>query len=250
MKKLATLLFLGIFIFSAAFNAIAQEEEDVLLLGADFNSRYIWRGASFATSAPVIQPFMEVAIGSKLVIGALGTASIGTSPGLHEVDLFLRFTPIEMIELTVLDYFIYGEDGEGVDYFDWNDTTTLHILEAILKINAPSDIPMYLTFAMNLYGADVRNKDNDIVMSKYLELGYENKIGNYDFSAFVGMALDNPDEGTGAGFYGQKNLGIVNLGVKMSKAIKITDNFSLPVSGSVIVNPETKGAYFVFGISL
>ena len=35
-----------------------------------------------------------------------------------------------------------------------------------------------------------------------------------------------------------------------SKEIKVTDSFSLPVFGSVILNPNSQDLFFVFGFSL
>jgi hypothetical protein len=42
----------------------------------------------------------------------------------------------------------------------------------------------------------------------------------------------------------------VNLGLTVSKDIKITDKFALPVFGSFITNPEAENVFFVFGISI
>ncbi|MFO7864639.1 MAG: hypothetical protein R6U85_11600, partial [Salinivirgaceae bacterium] len=43
--------------------------------------------------------------------------------------------------------------------------------------------------------------------------------------------------------------GIVNVGIGASKEIKITDYFSLPLSGSVILNPESESLFMVVGVS-
>ncbi len=43
---------------------------------------------------------------------------------------------------------------------------------------------------------------------------------------------------------------ISNIGIGTSKEIKITDSFSLPISGSIILNPSTEQFFVVVGISL
>jgi hypothetical protein len=43
---------------------------------------------------------------------------------------------------------------------------------------------------------------------------------------------------------------ISNIGIGTSKEIKITDSFSLPISGSIILNPSTEQLFVVVGISL
>jgi hypothetical protein len=46
------------------------------------------------------------------------------------------------------------------------------------------------------------------------------------------------------------NFNICNIGIGTSKEIKITDSFSLPVSGAAILNPSSEQFYIVVGISL
>jgi hypothetical protein len=88
-------------------------------------------------------------------------------------------------------------------------------------------------------------------MSKYLEIGYSADLKGVAVEVFAGMALDNPElaKGEPTGFYGQEAAGIINLGFSLSKEIKITDSYSLPVSGSIITNPEAENIFMVFGIS-
>jgi hypothetical protein len=42
---------------------------------------------------------------------------------------------------------------------------------------------------------------------------------------------------------------ICNIGIATSKELKITDSFSLPLSGSAILNPSSEQFYVVVGIS-
>jgi len=42
---------------------------------------------------------------------------------------------------------------------------------------------------------------------------------------------------------------IVNFGVSASKDIKVTDKYSIPLSGSFIINPYIKIPFLVFGVS-
>jgi len=94
--------------------------------------------------------------------------------------------------------------------------------------------------------------DDKIVMSKYLEFGYSAEIQGTSLDFFAGLALDNPktDKGEPTGFYGQENAGLVNLGLTLSKEIQISDKYSLPVSASLITNPEAGNIFMVFAVSL
>jgi hypothetical protein len=43
---------------------------------------------------------------------------------------------------------------------------------------------------------------------------------------------------------------ICNAGIGITRAIKITDSFSIPVSGQIVFNPEKEQLYVVVGFSL
>jgi hypothetical protein len=45
-------------------------------------------------------------------------------------------------------------------------------------------------------------------------------------------------------------IAVCNLGIGTSKTIKITDSFSIPVTGQVVLNPEKEQLYMVVGFSL
>ncbi|MEX2429250.1 MAG: hypothetical protein WD577_13465, partial [Bacteroidales bacterium] len=71
----------------------------------------------------------------------------------------------------------------------------------------------------------------------YFELGYSFEA----VSLFVGGG-DGWHTSTG-------NFALTNIGLSVSKELEITETFSLPVSGAVILNPETEQFYVVFGVS-
>lgn len=269
-----TLLFLLACLMAAPL-VRAQDEETHWQVGADFVSRYVWRGLNSGGSSPAIQPAIEYSFGSEknaFAIGAWGSFSTSGTQTTQEVDLYLSYTFNEIISLIVTDYYFPDETNTRNGFFnmntDWKkidagtDPQTGHVLEAALQFNGTEKIPLRLLFAMNLWGADARKyaegannlmvAEDKIVMSKYLELGYSTSIKATDLELFAGLSLDSPetDKGEPAGYYRQEAAGIINLGCKFSKEIAITDRFSLPVSGSLILNPEAENIYFVFGISL
>jgi hypothetical protein len=57
--------------------------------------------------------------------------------------------------------------------------------------------------------------------------------------------------GAGDGQYTKDTkFNLCNVGLKTSKEIKITDSFSIPVTGAVILNPSTEQFHIVVGFSL
>jgi hypothetical protein len=68
---------------------------------------------------------------------------------------------------------------------------------------------------------------------------------------FAGAALDKPNINNGeTAFYLNQKPGLINLGLKVSKDIRITNNYSLPIQCSLIVNPDQDKIYMVFGFSI
>jgi hypothetical protein len=72
----------------------------------------------------------------------------------------------------------------------------------------------------------------------YFEAGYSFKHVDFALGAGNGQYTKDGD------------FGVCVLSAGTSKEIKLSETFSLPVSGSVILNPSTKGFFITVGISL
>ncbi len=251
----------GVALFaSIAVNGFSQDESPVQF-GADVMSRYIWRGVNLGGSSPSLQPWIKYNMKSKdsnhvLSLGAWGAYTFSQTSN-QEVDLYLTYTYKSVISLTVTDYFFpeyYSTKGRS-RYFGYDKDSTCHVFEGVISFNGTKKIPFTFLFAMNFYGNDARKINNDgssgdIFMTKYVEVGYKKNIKGIDFNAFIGAALDKPNKDKGElGFYGNKTSGIINLGVKVSKSIQISDKYALPVQASLITNPEAENIFLTFGIS-
>lgn len=227
-----------------------EEKSSNLSFGADVVSRYIWRGLNLGGSSPHVQPYIEYAFGeSGLAIGAWGSYSTGLGMAGAEADLYISWSPIEALNLTLTDYFFPSDQPfERNDYFNYKKNETGHTLEAMLTLGGTEAFPLYATFAMNLYGADGVNEKGENYLAKYIEIGYGKEFGDTALDVFLGMAPDNPktDEG-GEGWYGD-SAGIINLGLSLSKSIQVADK-TLPVFSSMIFNPEAGNFYLVLGLS-
>ena len=224
-------------------------------------SRYIWRGVNLGGSSPSLQPWIKYNISSKdsshvLTAGAWGAYTFSQTSN-QEVDLYLTYTFKNVFSLTVTDYFFpeYYSSENRSKFFNYDKDSTCHVFEGIISFNGTEKIPFTVLFGMNFYGNDARKVNSDgssdkIYMTKYVELGYKKNIKGVDFNAFVGAALDKPNTDKGElGFYGNKTSGIINLGLKVSKSIQISDKYALPIQASIITNPEAENIFMVFGIS-
>lgn len=235
-----------------ATSLFAQEEESSnFSFSADLVSRYIWRGANLGGNGMHIQPGIEYAFGnSGLAIGAWGSHSIGAGGAGAEADLYLTYSFLDMFSFGVTDYYFpsdaqFARDG----YFNYKKGETGHVIELMAGFDGTENIPISVLFAVNVYGLDGTKPNGDPYYAKYLELGYSKSLGDTELSVFAGAALDDPEEEDGAvGWYGN-SAGIVNLGFTLSKSVSISDQFQLPLSSSLIFNPEAENIYLVFGLS-
>jgi hypothetical protein len=202
-----------------------KESESPISIGADLVSRYVWRGRDYGAS-PSIQPYIEAGMWN-FTLGAWGAYTTNL-PGVQEMDLYLNYTITGLVSVGVVDYF-FPDEVFGYDYYEWRKDSSNHVLEATATFNGLENLPLTATLGVNLF--------NDSNHSIYLELGYGFSI----LDVFVGV---------GNGIYTtDADFGVVNVGIKAGKEIPITDKYGLPISASLITNPNAKQVHLVFGVS-
>ncbi len=235
MYKLKFKLFL---LLTITFLFSSQTYSQSLNLGADFVSRYVWRGLDVA-STPSIQPTVEYN-NSGFTVGLWGAYTLSNiAASSDEIDLYFGYT-LETdagdFGLSVVDYY-FPNSGERLG--DFKDGGGANTLEGIFTYGGTDSFPISLTVGVNFY--------NDPGYNSYFELGYSTSIQSVDFSLFVGAT---PGSTENDGYYGTDKFAIINVGFSAAKEIKVTDDFSLPIFGSFIINPNDDIAHLVFGISI
>lgn len=222
--------------FVSSLSIYAQAEVSV---GADLVSRYVWRGTDFG-QAPSIQPALEFTAGG-FSAGFWGAYQLGrdaSSLPADELDLYLGYSIMlgsTSLDLIVTDYFFPNAGGRFGD-FD-TDGKGSHIVEVGATLNGPESLPLYISAYVNVY--------NETDNSSYFEIGYATDIQNVDLNIFAGVSPGGPNK-----YYGNDKFAVVNFGITASKEIKITDDFSLPIFSSFILNPNQDKAHLLFGISI
>lgn len=192
--------------------------------GLDIYSSYVWRGTKFG-SGPAFQPSVEFSAGG-FAMGAWGSINSSENEAA-EMDLYLSYGFDFGLSIGLTDYYY-----PGTEYFDFSTATGAHALELNVGFETGG-----LSLAGNYFfneagGAGTAGGD------MYFEIGYG--FENVSLFAGAGDGWHTPDG----------EFGLVNAGIGTSKEIVITDTFSLPVSGSVILNPTTEQFFIVVGISL
>jgi hypothetical protein len=219
-------------------NTFCQDSLSHFDVSADIVSRYIWRGMALSSS-PAFQPGISCTLGN-FEIGSWASYTFALEP-LQEVDLYMSYS-VSNLTITAYDYYNPFETIDtSENYFDWNSETTRHLLEGSIQWSGIGDLPFTFLLATILYG-----NDKDTTGSNYYSTYFET---SYAFSLKQGMEL-NVFAGITpfSSMYAEK-FALVNLGCSLMKEIKITDNFSVPLTGSFVVNPDARKVLAVLSIS-
>ena len=268
-KRYTSLLLIMILFFGSqvlAQNAVPKAKQAKISMGADVMSRYIWRGSQFGGNSPSLQPSLSIGYGN-LTGSAWGAYSLSGSNTGQEFDLSLSYTFLnDALTAGICDYF-FPDESSDYQYFNWKKDVTGHVLEASLAFNGTGKLPLTFLAAVNFYGADAIKVNNNpaspgfnsregIKYSNYFELGYSFNVQDIPCKAFIGGTLNQVKKAnnlTGyrgeSGYYGN-GPGIINLGITATQSLPVTEKFTLPISASIITNPQTQKIFFVFGFSL
>jgi len=76
-------------------------------------------------------------------------------------------------------------------------------------------------------------------------LKYSKTINDISYNLVAGGVV-----GDNGGYYLTNGSGLINVGLLVSKKIKISNAFSLPVNAAIIFNPNQENMYLTFGITL
>jgi hypothetical protein len=212
MNRIAAIIVLLVGLAAVPAMTMAQE----VSVGADIVSSYVWRGLDCGDGAAV-QPYVEFSSGG-FALGAWGSYAIG-SDGDPEADLYAGYGFENGLYIGVTDYFFPSDD---VEYLDTDD----HTFEANLGYEVGA-----VSLSANMYFDSNSNDD------MYFEVGYDFGLA----SLFIGGGDESYTE--------DGDFAICNLGISADKEIEITDTFTLPMFGSVILNPDSEDMYIVVGMS-
>jgi hypothetical protein len=219
MKKPGLILevMAAVVIFSS-IEARAQEFQ----VGADIYSNYIFRGTKLGTG-PSIQPTVKLVAGG-LTVGVWGAFD---ASGYTETDPYISYAFPFGLSLGLTDYY-----SPALPLFETSDTSGSHALELNAGF-ALGGLSLSANYIVNEAGG-IASVGNDL----YFQAGYAFET----FNIFVGA---------GDGWHTHDGeFDLCHVGIGTSKEIKITESFTVPVNGQIIVNPEREALYVVVGFSL
>lgn len=215
-------------VFSALFliSALGLKAQEVSV-GMEFYNRYVFRGVDFG-NAPSLQPSLEFSTGG-FTLGAWGAYStgFGGDGAFAEADLYTSYAFDFGLSLGLTSYYY-----PGTSWFETAEGSSTHALEFNLGYEIGS-----FAFGGNYMINDSRDGAGAEGQDLYFEVGYSASL----FDVFVGA---------GDGWHTTEgSFQVVNIGIAATKELTLTEQFSLPLSGAVILNPNTEQLHLVFGLS-
>ncbi|HAN78091.1 MAG TPA: hypothetical protein DCQ31_10115 [Bacteroidales bacterium] len=245
--KLKQTLLAVLLLFAVMLQAQAQDEKSSsdLNIGTAIVSSYVWRGMQF-NAAPNIQPYIDF---NYKGFGVGAWASVNFDGSYVEPDFYLYYKA-NALTVTLYDY----HNGGGLDYLNFETETTKHLVELSAVYTISESFPLSLTASAFIYGEDKKISGYDLLSKPILDPAKNNYSSYFELSYNIPHPMASVDLSLGfvaaeSNFYGTEGFGLINAGIKVSKEIKITESFSLPVFSQFVVNPTAEAAYFAFGLS-
>lgn len=211
--------------FPSVVNAQDEKTGSKFITGADVYSNYVWRGSKLG-QGPAFQPTVKFTNGG-FTAGVWGSFD---ASGYAEADPYISFSFPFGLSLGLTDYYYPGAENSIFD--DADNAYELNV--------------GFSKGALSLSGNYIFNEApgaGSVGDDLYFQAGY----GFKKFSLFVGA---------GDGWHtfdittGKSDFNICNIGLSTTKEIKLSDTFSIPVTGQIIVNPDKEQLFMVVGFSL
>jgi len=225
-------LFLALFLFPLTASAQVSG-------GADFMSRYVFRGIDFGESMSA-QPFIEYSTGG-FTVGTWASYAFETG-GANEHDIYVSYAN-GPFEVGVTDYYFpVPGGGPSAEFFNFGDDSG-HVIEPYVAFTGTESFPVSFSAYINAASSETNGDPDDSI---YLEASYGTTVEDVDLGFTAGFV---PQESS---WYGTGAPTFINLSVTASKSVKITDDFSLPLMAQYILNPtpDAERTFLVFGTGL
>ena len=198
--------------------------------GIDLVSHYVWRSQD-NEHTPGLQPELSVTW-KEFTLGFWGAYRI-VGPGDHEIDFYLEKS-IGSATFSICDYWNYS-DSTTNNYFNYSKQITAHSFEAQVLLSGAEKLPFNLLAGYFFYGYDLSK-------SIYIKLQYLHSFRAFNTQTFAGFQPK--------GEFFAPIAAVVNLGCTITKSTELTKCWSLPMSISCILNPNSEHVYLVAGITL
>jgi len=190
----------------------------------DVLAPYLWRGIALnSTSKVAFQPYASITVSDKFTFGVWGTTNLSNDAlSYNEFDWYASYQVSPIAKVMLSDYYSDAPALRG-SYFDYKSATQALDLSVLLNFSSKG-VPLDLQLNTLIGGGDYKANGNRN-FSTYAEAGYTVSAASIgvDFRGFAGVVVNE------SGYYVTDGFKFTNVGLNASKAIKISESYSVPV---------------------
>lgn len=248
VKKCVLFAILGFMVTGVPYKALAGDGLEITP-AADLVSRYVWRGL-MVNDAPNIQPSITMSL-NGFEMGLWGSSTLSKTnfsednyAFSHEIDLCFgysyKFKSSMALGAVLTDYY-FPNGGIRIGNFNNHDNADgpgAHTVEAGVSFTAPEAVPVKVSAFINVY--------NDAGNNTYFQIDYPVQLKEVNLDIFLGASAGSDKNSE---YYGTDGFSIINFGFNVTKSIKLSESFSLPVYVTYVLNPRAEVNYLIFGIA-
>ncbi|PWA10838.1 TorF family putative porin [Flavobacterium laiguense] len=220
-----------------------EEVEPKFTAAVDVVYPYLWRGIKYNGDKVAFQPYMNYAFTDKLSVGVWATTNFSNAADAYnEFDWNIAYQISPVVSVMLSDYYwpatkkANEEDPANSrdSYFDYSEgsaqTLDFSVLFDFSEKGVPLDFQWNTIIGGNDFNYDENENPTTRAFSSYAEVGYTHSFESVgvDVRPFVGAAVINGGY-YGADANGESGFTFNNVGVNVSKEIKVAKNYSIPV---------------------
>ena len=211
----------------------------------DVVNNYVWRGMD-QNSGFSVQPTIGLSY-KGFSLSAWGSQSITNNADrdVQELDINLGYS-IGGFTATLTDYW-WGGLHDPYGYYKQgpadNPVDGGHHFEATLAYGFGDKLPLTLAWSTWFAGADIRTESDKRCFSSYINASYEIACpADVTLTPSIGFT-------PWKGYYHDK-AAFTDISLKASKALALSDQFSLPIFVQAIASPINDHVYLVAGVGI
>ena len=256
MKKILFTLVMGLFT-----TLIFAQDKGTFDFTASLHNQWYWRGYAVGPD-----PIIAAQASFKYKGLEIGTWNgYGTSGMWKDVDTYISYSK-GGFSIALWDVFNYSDYTASPGYAAYGNHTqasyfhlgagTRHFLDLSVGYSVPKTGLSF--FLATLVGGRDRNADGSQVYSSYFKTSYSFDLDKgVSVTPYVsyGFALNSQNGGTfwqwtDSAVANAKSAGFNEVGINVSKPVKITDSYSVKASAGVVASPINNTMTGLLGVTL
>ncbi|MBD5357999.1 MAG: hypothetical protein HDR88_13495 [Bacteroides sp.] len=213
-------------------------------------NNHIWRGIEVSDGLVMCNSLGIHDIRDYVKVGMWGGTNV--TGNYKEFNFFAEFS-VQKFSVAFWDTYNFSKDAtyNNKEFFNYKARSTGRFLDCIVSYNFDPIFPLSLTWSTIIWGRDryalylpdSKQRYSTYVAAEVRCLDKQNWVIDASVGGTFTLAHKKLDKTT---FYSARS-GIIDIRGTVTRIVRITDNYTLPVHTTVMFNPVGNNAYFQVG---